>query len=81
MFVGIYGLDSHLKYSSKVLGVSWRKNTKLFPYGALLFCVVHETFTEVPLYQETSPAPKDSWLRPLIWEIFSNFLIFCNLFK
>lgn len=39
------------------------KNPNLLPCGALLFYAAYETFFEVPLFQETSPAPKVSWLR------------------
>ena len=60
-------VNSHLKKA--VLRVSWRRNTKHFPCGALVLYVVHETFTEVSLFQETSFAPKNSWLRAWTWFI------------
>ena len=42
---------------------SWRKNTKIFPCETLLLFVVHETFIELLLFQETFPAPRNSCLR------------------
>ena len=48
-----------------VLRVSWRKNTQIFPCGALLLSVVHETFIELPLFQETSPGTKNFCLRAI----------------
>ena len=50
-----------------ILRASWRKKTKFFPCGAFILCVTHETFIEVPSIQETSPAPKNSWLRA--WDV------------
>ena len=35
----------------------------MFPCGARLLYVVHKTFIEVPIFQETSPAQKNFWLR------------------
>ena len=48
-----------------ILRASWRKKTKIFPCGAFFVCVTHETFIEVPPFQETSPSLKNSWLRAL----------------
>ena len=59
LFVCIYGLNSYLKCSSNSISQKKHHNVSL---GALLLDVVHETFIEVPLFQETSPAPKSSWL-------------------
>ena len=46
-----YGLNSH---SNAVSRACWRKNTNIFPCGALHLCVIHETFIEMPLFQENS---------------------------
>ena len=35
----------------------------MFPCGAFLLYVINKTFIEVPLFKETSPAPKNSWLH------------------
>ena len=43
-----------------------RKNSKIFPCLAFLLFVVDEMFIKVPLFQETSPTLKNSWLRPCI---------------
>ena len=40
-----------------------RKNTEVSPCGAFILYVVHETFIEVPIFQETSPDLKNAWLR------------------
>ena len=47
-----------------VLIVFSRKNSKLFHCTVFLSCVIGEVFIEVPLFQETSFAMKQSWLRP-----------------
>ena len=52
-------LPTMLKCSFKS---SLEKNTKIFPCGVLLLYRIHETFIEVLLFQETSPALKNSWL-------------------
>ena len=39
-----------------VLGVSRRKNPKIFPCGAFYSCVFKEVFIEVPQFHETSPS-------------------------
>ena len=39
------------------------KNSESFPYEASLSCVVDELLIEVFLFQETSPALKNPWLR------------------
>ena len=68
-------LNSHLKYSSK----SWWKNINVFPWGAFLLYVAHETFTEVSLTQETSSALKNFWFPG--WETYvGNWTIFCTYF-
>ena len=41
---------------------SSRKKTKSLPYGPFLLCVIHKTFIKMPLFRETSPAQKNSWL-------------------
>ena len=56
----IYGFISHLKCSFNIFR---RKKKKIFPCRALLLYVVHEVFIEVPLFQETCPAPKNSSFR------------------
>ena len=40
-----------------------RKNTEVSPCGAFILYVVHETFIEVPIFQETSQGLKNFWLR------------------
>ena len=60
LFVCIYGLNSHLKYSFKSIVEKKHQN---FFRGAFLLYAVHETFMEVPLFQETCPDPKNSQLR------------------
>ena len=77
-----------VKFSfNEALRISWRKSKKIFPREALPLYVVHEVFIEVPLFQETCPALKNSWLRvcnfrlnfhPNIW-IFANLLIYRKL--
>ena len=47
LFVCIYGLNSHFKYSFKNI---LQQNTKIFPCGDLLLYVVYEMFIEVPLF-------------------------------
>ena len=50
-----------------VLGVSRRKNSKIFPCGAFYSCVFNKMFIEVPLFHETSPAfitPLEKVFRP-----------------
>ena len=37
-----------------------------------LSCVADEMFVEVPLFQETSPALKNSWFRPFIFLVVSE---------
>ena len=37
--------------------------SKIFPCGAFYSYVADEMFIEVPLFSETSPALKNSWLR------------------
>ena len=84
LFVSIYGLNSHLKCSFKsILEI----NTKMFPCGSFLLCVVHETFIEVSLFQEISPAAKHFWLCslylcPLLSAKVAHFwnTVFPNLF-
>ena len=53
-------LSSYLKCNFKR---SWRKKTKIFPCSTFLLFVTHETFINVPPFQETSLAPKKSSLR------------------
>ena len=36
---------------------------------------VHETFIEVPLFQETSPAPKSSWLRACLTKLHKKDIL------
>ena len=60
LFVCICGLNSHSKYSFRVI---LEKITKIFQCVALLLCVIHETFIEVLLFQETSLAPTNSSLH------------------
>ena len=47
------------------------KKTKFFTCGVILLYVVHETFIEVTLFQEISPAPKNCWVRHYknTWEL------------
>ena len=56
---------------------------EIFPYGALLLYVVQEVFIEVPLFQETCSAPKNSWLRACNFQptvlVFANLPIYRNL--
>ena len=54
LFVCIYGLNSHLKCSFKSIMVE--KHQFFSPVG--LFYVIHETFFELSLFQETSLAIK-----------------------
>ena len=46
-----------------VLRASRRGNFKIFPYGDFILLVVDEIFIEEPLFLETSPSLKKSWLR------------------
>ena len=74
LLVCIYESNSHLKCSFKCI---LEKNIKILLYWAFLLYVVHETFIELPLFQETSPAPKHSWLRAWYWCFFSwNFTLY-----
>ena len=57
-----------------VLRVSWRRNTKITPCGALLLHVANEVFIEVPLFQEISFAQKNSWLRACILLFILTFI-------
>ena len=60
----------------------WRKKTKIFPCRAFLLCVTHKTFIEVPLFQETSAAPKNSWLRVCnlyLLSIFSSIYTYLDM--
>ena len=60
-FMYIYELNSHLNSPLKCSFKSiLEKKHQLFPCGALPLYVVHEKFIEVPLFQETSPASKNS---------------------
>ena len=52
LFLCIYGLKFHLKCSFK--SMLEKKHQNIF---------VNETFINVSLFQETSPAWKNSWLR------------------
>ena len=76
LFVCIYGLNPHSKCSFKSI---LEKNINIFQCGALLLYVVNEMFIEVPLFQETSPAPTNSWLRACIplfkGSLFMYFLL------
>ena len=49
-------------FKNAVLRMSSRKNTKISPAGDF-FCMPYITFIEVPIFQEISPALKNSWLR------------------
>ena len=55
-------VNSSLKM--QFLRVSWRKNTKIFCCGAILLSVVHQTFIEVSLFQETSLPRKNPGCAP-----------------
>ena len=62
----------------KYLGV---KICESFP-SALFLRVVHEMFMEVPLFQETSPALKNSWLRAwAMSSIYVSIIILMILLK
>ena len=59
------------------------KNTEIVPCGVLLLTVIHETFIKMPLFQETSSAPKKSWLRTckhlftmILFDLFKPFNTF-----
>ena len=39
------------------------ENPEIFACGTLISCAVEEMFIEVPLFQETSPIPKNSRLH------------------
>ena len=49
--------------SNAALKVSKRKNSKMFLCGAFLLFVVNEMFIDVRLFQGTSRALKNFWLR------------------
>ena len=50
--------------SNVILRASRRKNSKIFPCGAFLSYAVDKIiFIKAPLFQETSPALKNSWLH------------------
>ena len=65
-----------------ILRASWRKNTKIIPCGVFLLRVTHETFIEVPSFQETSPAPKNSWLGACCFKNIPRIsLEYCKVMK
>ena len=68
LFMCIYELSYHLSNSY----LSWRKNTKIFPCGTLLFFVIHKTFTKGPLTQNYFAIPKNFWLRVCKMKLFEK---------
>ena len=62
--------------------VSWRKNSEqIFTCQVFCLCVVNETFIVVPLFQKSSPAQKNLWLRS--WTItrkFASVFFFWKIF-
>ena len=55
------------------LRISKKKISETFPCGVCLSCVEDDMFIEVPLFQETSPALKNSWL--LVWVLNMPLLL------
>ena len=70
MTVSIYGLN--VSFEIQFLEHLGEKNSKIFPCEALLWCFMEKMFIEVPLFQETSPALKYSWLRALVIVLTSS---------
>ena len=52
--------NSHLKCNSKSI---LEKKDQHFSCGPFLLFITHETFIDVPPFQENSPVLKKSWLR------------------
>ena len=55
------GLISRLKCCFKRI---YEKNLRNFSLRGLSFVVADEMFIKVPLFSETSPVLRNSWLRP-----------------
>ena len=76
LFKTIYGLSSHLKCCFKSI---LEKKTQNFSLQDPFLYFVHGTFIEVPLFQETSTAPNDFWLRACLFELLYQYhLVLCN---